>query len=320
MISVNYLENIKQLNLDSDITNGDLQNKILNTFHLCVYDIKYILLKYTNMEHICGDNEMSFYSKFQSDNLIEAVVVDKNSTSLESRDIDSDKLREYFNTYLISLNDEIYIGNSPSNVEIEPFDIGIESFDIDIDRESSNNIESENENETESSNNIETESSNNIENESSNNIENENESSNNIENESFYNIDTIAFRSQNLLGNVRIYRNIPNVSNIPNVTSLNIMEYILRNTLIRAVNDELIATQEDVKIVSRKTDFDNIEVISNFEEDINCSICLEPMNTNVIQVKCGHYYHKECGKKWFCECSNKCPVCKIEISDGIPLE
>ena len=98
------------------------------------------------------------------------------------------------------------------------------------------------------------------------------------------------------------------------------MEYILRNTLIRAVNDELISTQEDVKIVTRKTDFDNIEVISNFEEDINCSICLEPMNTDVIQVKCGHHYHKECGQKWFCECSNKCPVCKIEISDGIPLE
>ena len=44
------------------------------------------------------------------------------------------------------------------------------------------------------------------------------------------------------------------------------------------------------------------------------------MVDNIIKVKCGHYYHKNCGEEWFCKCSNKCPICKMEIADGIPFE
>ena len=44
------------------------------------------------------------------------------------------------------------------------------------------------------------------------------------------------------------------------------------------------------------------------------------MVDNIIKVKCGHYYHKNCAEEWFCKCSNKCPICKTEIADGIPFE
>jgi hypothetical protein len=311
MISVKYLDNTKELNLDSDITNGEFQNKILNTFHLCVYDIKFIKLKYNDNEYICGDNEMSFYSKFQPENLIEAIVIDKNSNEIYNTNIDYHRIREYFNTYLISLNDEIYIETSPDNIE----DISFNIEEINNNNERLiNDIESHPNDIETPPNDIET-PPNDIET-PPNDIETP---PNDIETPANH-IENTRYQIDNMSGTIRIYRNTNSSRSIPNITSLNIMEYILRNTLIRAVNDELISTQEDVKIVTRKTDFDNIEVINNFEEDINCSICLEPMNTDVIQVKCGHHYHKECGQKWFCECSNKCPVCKIEISDGIPLE
>ena len=44
------------------------------------------------------------------------------------------------------------------------------------------------------------------------------------------------------------------------------------------------------------------------------------MTADILKVKCGHYYHKGCGEEWFCKCSNKCPICKMEIADGIPFE
>ena len=82
MISVKYLDNTKTLEIASNITIGTLQNKILNTFHLSVYDIKCILFTYINENYICGNNEMSFYSKFKTDNLIDIIVLDKNSTNI----------------------------------------------------------------------------------------------------------------------------------------------------------------------------------------------------------------------------------------------
>lgn len=44
--------------------------------------------------------------------------------------------------------------------------------------------------------------------------------------------------------------------------------------------------------------------------DEMCSICIENLNTrkNILKVKCGHMFHKECIDKW--TASNKtCPNC-----------
>ena len=95
---------------------------------------------------------------------------------------------------------------------------------------------------------------------------------------------------------------------------------ILNNTLINSINNDLIETQENVKIVMKKEDFDKINIISIIENKGNCSICLEPMIKDIIKLECNHYYHKDCAEEWLCKCSNKCPICKSEISEGIPLE
>ena len=62
------------------------------------------------------------------------------------------------------------------------------------------------------------------------------------------------------------------------------LNILLRNTLINSIRNDLISVQEDVKIVTKKTDFNKIEIITLFEEDTNCSICLEPMTTDILRV------------------------------------
>ena len=66
----------------------------------------------------------------------------------------------------------------------------------------------------------------------------------------------------------------------------------------------------------KKEDFDKINIIPIIENKGSCSICLESMTKNIIKLECNHYYHKDCAEEWLCKCSNKCPICKTEISEG----
>ena len=46
-----------------------------------------------------------------------------------------------------------------------------------------------------------------------------------------------------------------------------------------------------------------------------CSICLEPINFNLFQLKCKHIYHKECIKSWYLkgDSGKNCPDCRKYI-------
>ena len=49
-------------------------------------------------------------------------------------------------------------------------------------------------------------------------------------------------------------------------------------------------------------------------ENTDCSVCLEKMNhgDNIIQLICGHIYHKDCVDGWLLN-HNTCPNCRKSI-------
>jgi len=50
----------------------------------------------------------------------------------------------------------------------------------------------------------------------------------------------------------------------------------------------------------------------------SCTICMSDFEVDdiITLVKCEHYFHKDCIKTWFDQ-KNTCPVCRIEVCNGI---
>ena len=332
MIKVKFLDINKNIEIPNDITNGNLQKIILNKLNLTIFDITCLIFKYLDKNLICGYSDLSFYSKFNDEDLEEIIVLEKNSTNpILIPEIDYHKIKEYFNTYLISLDDEIFINNSQQenlypNIHITFLNPHNLQNIINRDNENENSLNVDNENEN----------SLNVDNENENdpNVDNENETSLNVDNENENNINLENIL--NNIGNLNTEINLQNINpqiinpqiinpqNILNTVENNLFN-ILRNAIITDIdinNDGNIVNteQEDVKIIMKDEDFENIEVIDNLQSEEKCSICLDNMENEILKLNCGHFLHKECGKEWLCRCSNKCPICKKELSEGIPLE
>lgn len=317
MIRVKFLDINKNIEIPNDITNGNLQKIILNKLNLTIFDITCLIFKYLDKNLICGYNDLSFYSKFNDEDLEEIIVLEKNSTdSILSPEIDYHKIKEYFNTYLISLDDEIFINNSQQenlypNINItflNPHNLQniINHNNENINNENENNLNVDNENENDP------------------NVDNENENNINLENilNNIGNLNT-EINLQNINPQI-INPQIINPQNILNTVENNLFN-ILRNAIITDIDinndgNTVNTEQEDVKIIMKDEDFENIEVIDNLENEEKCSICLDNMENEILKLSCGHFLHKECGREWLCKCSNKCPICKKELSEGIPLE
>jgi hypothetical protein len=71
-----------------------------------------------------------------------------------------------------------------------------------------------------------------------------------------------------------------------------------------------------VNILEATGEYKNSKIIN-----IECSICLENFidNDKLIKLKCNHNFHHNCIKNWLCKESNKCPVCRIEVAKGNPI-
>ena len=52
--------------------------------------------------------------------------------------------------------------------------------------------------------------------------------------------------------------------------------------------------------------------IKVFENDEECSICLELIDDNCCTLKCSHNFHKECITEWL-ERKSVCPNCRRDI-------
>tara|TARA_A100001015_G_C15003490_1_gene719619 strand:- start:337 stop:816 length:480 start_codon:yes stop_codon:yes gene_type:complete len=49
---------------------------------------------------------------------------------------------------------------------------------------------------------------------------------------------------------------------------------------------------------------------NSFNDDNMCSICLENLEKNLVQLKCGHIFHKNCIDTWYKSQKNTCPICR----------
>ena len=75
MIKVKFLDINKNIEIPNDITNGNLQKIILNKLNLTIFDITCLIFKYLDKNLICGYNDLSFYSKFNDEDLEEIIVL-----------------------------------------------------------------------------------------------------------------------------------------------------------------------------------------------------------------------------------------------------
>ena len=86
------------------------------------------------------------------------------------------------------------------------------------------------------------------------------------------------------------------------------------------INEDVIVALTEEEFNKNKSDEYNT---FNLEENkcSECLICMEKFNKEdiVTQIKCNHIFHKPCIKPWLCEQSNKCPICRVEAGDGIPI-
>ena len=51
----------------------------------------------------------------------------------------------------------------------------------------------------------------------------------------------------------------------------------------------------------------------------SCCVCVEQFKDDdeITVAKCAHFYHRDCIKPWFTTESNKCPLCKQAVSEGV---
>mmetsp|Transcript_21817 Transcript_21817/g.40145 ORF Transcript_21817/g.40145 Transcript_21817/m.40145 type:complete len:296 (-) Transcript_21817:86-973(-) len=53
-----------------------------------------------------------------------------------------------------------------------------------------------------------------------------------------------------------------------------------------------------------------------------CQICLAEINpqVRVVQLPCGHGFHRDCITRWMTQCRNSCPLCSSQICSASKLE
>jgi len=84
---------------------------------------------------------------------------------------------------------------------------------------------------------------------------------------------------------------------------------------------------EDVKMVLTDDEISKLKVMKKCEipdlnesEEHKCTVCLDEMKDEeeIILLDCNHFFHKKCIETWFKNCSNKCPICRVEVAKGVP--
>jgi hypothetical protein len=96
----------------------------------------------------------------------------------------------------------------------------------------------------------------------------------------------------------------------------------LINTLSGLLSNQNL---EDVKIVCTEDEIVQLKVIkfNDFKntdicKSTQCNICLDEYtdDSDLMVLNCDHYFHDNCIKHWLTQDSNKCPLCRKEVSKG----
>ena len=118
------------------------------------------------------------------------------------------------------------------------------------------------------------------------------------------------------------YINIKNINNKENnVISLLIVCICIFCTLcFICIVIATYANYQEYKKIKRNKPYKKIiyntnnDFTTENEDDVNCSICLDnfEIGSMICELKCKHYYHKECIDEWLNE-NNTCPNCRNNV-------
>jgi hypothetical protein len=135
-----------------------------------------------------------------------------------------------------------------------------------------------------------------------------------------YNRSNPNLQRNNIFQNINFTIDPPTV--LENVVDQeeNDSDYITFNIPISFYTNNL-PVQEDVIVALTEDDFNKLNIFDyDGENDNECLICTECFikEESVCKLECNHHFHTSCLKPWLCENSNKCPVCRIEVTKGTP--
>jgi hypothetical protein len=116
-----------------------------------------------------------------------------------------------------------------------------------------------------------------------------------------------------------------------NIPSVDIISVFL-NTLLQNGNipfeegggiqqtpHQIVAKEEDIDFLLKTDTY--VSILPTLKPiQSECNICLETYeNDSIVSIMptCKCIYHAHCIKKWLSEESNKCPICRVKINDGI---
>ena len=158
-------------------------------------------------------------------------------------------------------------------------------------------------------------------------VNNRNQENNN-EDEQPINNDVNEFITEN---NINSFINNSPILNIFRTISSNIEidepsivnsndDYITFNIPISIYNNNNQHNFEDIVVSLTEDEFSELTCYECNEEnnEKECNICIECFDkgNNIIKLNCNHEFHKDCIKKWLCDNSTKCPVCRVEVAKG----
>jgi hypothetical protein len=123
--------------------------------------------------------------------------------------------------------------------------------------------------------------------------------------------------------NAPIFNLIRNMSNNIEIEEPTIVnsndEYITFNVPISIYNNSQ-HNFEDVVVSLTEEQFNELTCYecSDENKEKDCNICIECFNKDdsIVKLNCSHEFHKDCIKKWLCNNSTKCPVCRVEVAKG----
>ena len=94
-------------------------------------------------------------------------------------------------------------------------------------------------------------------------------------------------------------------------------EHIERQQLNMAIDESMTEYKSTAHPPKKVTIKDHIVTKKELEDFPACSICLCEFQEgeHTAQIKCGHFFHKDCLSPWFCE-NSTCPMCRCDIDEG----
>jgi hypothetical protein len=283
---------------ENSLLNHQNDNDYINNLFRNYVNVSNVQQQTTSNEEQPINNEIN---ETQLPNITEPIINDVPINNINNNEFSN--MVNIFDTYINNSAREQYINNSRNSILYNYFNNMYSTVN-----NRNNNIEANNNDEKEEKDNEEPE----------NNDEDDFNQLNNDVNEFITENNINTF-----IQNAPIFNIIRNMSNNIEIDEPIIVnsndEYITFNVPISIYNNPQ-HNFEDVVVSLTNDEFNQLTCYECNEEnnEKDCNICIECFNKGniIIKLNCSHEFHKDCIKKWLCDNSTKCPVCRVEVAKG----